>query len=477
VTPSGLLDVVALQRTAGNRATGRLLQRETVADFDWPTDPKVVNSPFALDVLVRWIRRYPVSPLDPERYEIAYDRSKVEPDRHGCMWGGSPTTIDKVAATFMAQASAHSFTYRTIDVVMTMQWYLAKQKLDRNTEIPFMPRSRPQDDHGERDTTWFRWPRYSPETDQFGIGGPDPELGPAGPIVDWLDWYEFDAPWPAVADGDACLFHAQGELTGRVDGVTRLYCNDAIRAGFLGAARAKVRAFVVSDLAYRKSQKSDKDHGRLQSIDGRGLREDRPAPVNPAKQDKPDTPDPNVSVQYQFNLSKSAPTKGGAATPNPPNTQITLQDIVLRIPVKGVPNDPQFQLVLMGSATFNLPASGLPQLANSTLSNYQGALQLAYAQDLFKDVLQLQLFGQVVGGANVGPVSSSQPGQGPIPVGQAAMAQVAGGVQLAFTIPGTEKRWQIFVQAQASQTYTGSGNTNDKQVSFGIQWAPKWLNP
>jgi hypothetical protein len=113
----------------------------------------------------------------------------------------------------------------------------------------------------------------------------------------------------------------------------------------------------------------------------------------------------------------------------------------------------------------------------SSLSNYQGALQLAYAQDLFKDILQLQLFGQVVGGANVGPVSSSQPGQGPIPIGQTAMAQVAGGVQLAFTIPGTEKRWQIFVQVQSSKTYTGSGNTNDQQVSFGIQWAPKWLNP
>jgi hypothetical protein len=57
------------------------------------------------------------------------------------------------------------------------------------------------------------------------------------------------------------------------------------------------------------------------------------------------------------------------------------------------------------------------------------------------------------------------------------MAQVVGGVQLAFTIPGTEKRWQIFVQAQASRTETSPGNTNDKQVSFGIQWAPKFLNP
>src|SRR5450755_1806986 len=101
------IDVVLLQRSAGNRATGQLLraagtgpggrasgvgraaavllQRETVSDFDWPTNPTTVNSPFPIAVLVSWIRKYPVTPLDPDKYEVAYDRSQIEPYRLGCM--------------------------------------------------------------------------------------------------------------------------------------------------------------------------------------------------------------------------------------------------------------------------------------------------------------------------------------------------------------------------------------------------------
>ncbi len=82
-----------------------LLQRETVSDFDWPTDPMTVNSPFPIAVLVSWIRKYPVTPLDSDKNEVAYDRNEIEPYRLGCMWSGSPTNIDKVAQTFLAQSA------------------------------------------------------------------------------------------------------------------------------------------------------------------------------------------------------------------------------------------------------------------------------------------------------------------------------------------------------------------------------------
>ena len=95
------VDVLELQRTAGNRATARAirsLQRQAVqTGYQWPTDPQTVNSPFLLRVLIGWLNVNPVTELDPDRYERAYDRSQVEPDPLGCMWKENVTTARAVA--------------------------------------------------------------------------------------------------------------------------------------------------------------------------------------------------------------------------------------------------------------------------------------------------------------------------------------------------------------------------------------------
>jgi hypothetical protein len=266
-------DLLRLQRTVGNRGTTRAiraLQREPVATgYDWPTDAQTVQSPFPLRVLIGWLHPNPVTELDPEHYERAWDRSQVEPDPLGCMWKGKVTTVRAVADAFMAESAGHGYSFRRDDVLSTIRDQVAQPKRAHVADIEFMPKAawdRPTKDPHD---SWFPWPEYSDDADQFDIAAPDPFKGPGGPIVDWLEWYDFDAPWPEAKDPDACVIHAQGESTGRVLGVVRLYMNDAIRAGYLGVDRAKVTKHIHDDLEERKVAKREHPDQRITHLDDR----------------------------------------------------------------------------------------------------------------------------------------------------------------------------------------------------------------
>ena len=477
---AGSLDAMALQRAIGNRATRRLLrqvrllQRETVqTGFQWPTDQQTLNSPFALKVLVDWLRMYPVSLLDPEKYENAYYPSRVEPDPLGCMWKGSATNGRAVADAFMKESSTAGMSFRREDVVATIRDQLKDLKRARLDDIIFpLPRS----DQKVAGAPWdpFPWQAYDGDADQFTDGSPDPMKGAAGPIVDWLDWYEFDAVAGNSNDADACLLDIEGKPAGaRVMGVVRLYHNDAVKAGYLGVDHDAVEAFVRKDLATRKQHKQQGVTQREQHWDGRGIRDDRraqafgPPPKVPAK--TPDDKDPNFQVQFQINNTSHTPVRGGATTTDPPNAQITLQQVIFRLPA----GPGEVQISLQGSASFELSrgAGSLPRLVASKLTSVQGAAQAAWAVDLFKDLLQVQAFVQVVGGASF--AAGTDPVTGSLKMNPAPMYQGAAGGQIVFIVPGTDKRLQIFYQHQESRSGGGPGGaTNDRQDSFGISYAP-----
>lgn len=265
--------LLRLQQTVGNRGTVRAirtLQREPVSTgYDWPTDKETVNSPFPLRVLIGWLHPNPVTELDPERYERAYDRNQVEPDPLGCMWKGQVTTANAVTDAFMRESSGHGYNFRRADVLGVIRDQIAQRKRDRVADIAFVPVGawgKPSDDPHD---SWFPWAEYSDDADQFDITPPDPLKGPGGPIVDWLEWYDFDAPWPESKDSDACVIHAQGETTGRVYGVVRLYMNDAIRAGYLGVDRDKVTKHIRDDLEERKVAKREHPDQRITHLDDR----------------------------------------------------------------------------------------------------------------------------------------------------------------------------------------------------------------
>ncbi|MFL5862269.1 MAG: hypothetical protein ACJ780_16055 [Solirubrobacteraceae bacterium] len=316
--------LLKLQRTVGNRGTVRAvrsLHREpATSGYDFPSDPQTVNSPFPLRVLIGWLHQNPVTELDPERYERAYDRNQVEPDPLGCMWKGQVTTCRAVADAFMAASGGAGYSFRRDDVLSTIRDQVAQRKRAHVADIAFMPRGAWDRPTANPHDSWFPWAEYGDSADQFGIDAPDPFRGPAGPIVDWLEWYSFDAPWPASDDPDRCIIHAQGEATGRVLGVVRLYMNDAIRAGYLGVDRDKVAKHIREDLEERKPAKRQHPDQRIMRIDDRG--HDRrqttgptaaitalPAPPHMVKADGVDDWQQTIGPQWTWTAGKAKPDR------------------------------------------------------------------------------------------------------------------------------------------------------------------------
>jgi hypothetical protein len=314
--------VLRLQQTIGNRGTVRALQREPVATgYQFPSDAETVNSPFPLRVLIGWLHVNPVTELDPDRYERAYDRSQVEPDPLGCMWKGQVTTARAVTDAFLAESGKAGYAFRRDDVLSTIRDQIAQRKRAHVADIDFVPRGAWKNTSDDPHMSWFPWPEYSDDADQFDIKAPDPFKGPGGPIVDWLEWYRFDAPWPAPDDPDRCLIQAQGETTGRVYGVVRLYMNDAIRAGYLGVDRDKVTKHIRDDLQERRVAKREHPDERITHLDDRFHYRHRqpdpsakastglPAPPSKVKAEGDDDWQQTVGPQWTWTAGKAKPDR------------------------------------------------------------------------------------------------------------------------------------------------------------------------
>lgn len=493
LSPAGGVDVLALQRTAGNRATGRLLRSAgggtsmgrvarsasvvvardpAKATFDWSEYKDSLSSS---GILESWLAAYPVTPLEPKD-ESAYNKGDVEPDPLGCMWNGSRTTLRAVAQRFMSESTTAGQCFDSGAVLRAMRDRLAHDKHlradDQSVEF-FLSRSNPKPADGKQGTIDpFPWQAYAENADQFTDGDADPKQGAAGPIRDWLSYYEFDAVWPEVKDQDTCLLTIEGTSAGaRVPGVVRLYHTEAVKAGFLGVDHAKVDAFVRKNLDDRKQRKRSGKLDRPYDWDGRGIRDDRRAKAfGTAKVTvPPDPPDPKLQIQFQGNFTKHTNTKTGQKTTDPTGYQVTASYIALSFDTTA---RSQLQFTVQASASWAVNNDKW-ELTELNITNVQGAAQGSWSYDLVKDLLQAQVFVQAVGGANV---TVSTPVGGRMTLDAAAMGQAVAGGQLNFIVPGTKKRLVIFLQGQASKTVVDTGRkdpliTNDQQVSIGISYA------
>ena len=84
----------------------------------------------------------------------------------------------------------------------------------------------------------------------------------------------------------------------------------------------------------------------------------------------------------------------------------------------------------------------------------QMAGQAAWVIPFLKGALQMQTFVQAVAGINW--VQEAGAASTTVQMKHYSMAQGVGGMQVVYTLPGTDKHLQLFVQAQKSITGTPS---------------------
>ena len=183
---------------------------------------------------------------------------------------------------------------------------------------------------------------------------------------------------------------------------------------------------------------------------------------------------PSVALQSQLNFTghRTLVTRGATNSQDPPTWQVTGQ-ITVPLHEEGKSG---FEISAQGSVSFVMTQNGSivdgtlkVSDPHATLTNAQGALQLAWVKPFLEGAVQFQAFAQVVGGASWVEDSVSV-SSGIVTLKPAGMVQGVGGMQLVFVVPDTGGHVQLFIQLQTSVTGThGQPSTVDLQGSGGVQ--------
>jgi hypothetical protein len=181
-----------------------------------------------------------------------------------------------------------------------------------------------------------------------------------------------------------------------------------------------------------------------------------------------------VALQSQLNFTghRTLVKKDPSNTKDPPTWQVTGQVTVPLHPE----GQAGFEITAQGAVSFVTTqdgkiVDGTLKLSDpkATVTNAQGALQLAWVKPFLEGALQYQAFAQVVGGASW-VQDSTNVTSGTVTLKPAGMVQAVGGIQLVFVVPGTGGHMQLFIQLQTSVTGTrGQPSTLDLQGAGGVQ--------
>ena len=183
---------------------------------------------------------------------------------------------------------------------------------------------------------------------------------------------------------------------------------------------------------------------------------------------------PSVALQSQLNFTghRTLVSRGATNSQDPPTWQVTGQ-VTVPLHPEGKSG---FEISAQGSVSFVMTqdgriVDGTLKLSDpkATVTNAQGALQLAWVKPFLEGALQFQAFAQVVGGASW-VEDSVNVTSGTVTLKPAGMVQGVTGMQLVFVVPGTGGHVQMFIQLQTSVTGTsGQPSTLDLQGSGGAQ--------
>jgi hypothetical protein len=125
----------------------------------------------------------------------------------------------------------------------------------------------------------------------------------------------------------------------------------------------------------------------------------------------------------------------------------------------------EYSIVVQGQFTKD-PDTG--KFVEQPMAGGQGAL----VSDFFTPLVQVQAIGQVLAGATI---TGGDAIEGAFTCWRhmtiQPTVQAAAGAQAVFTVPGTDKHLQIFLQGQVGLTSTGGMVTLDRSTGIGIGWA------
>ena len=280
-------------------------------------------------------------------------------------------------------------------------------------------------------------------------------------IKSWFHYYELnlqrDKGQPRNYGDDATVFFNGKDM--RYGDVLDTFISEANKAGFT-FNRDHVWE-VTGDILNRRQNLQDRLTGG-------------PPETKPIDDESKKRAAPSVALQSQLNFTghRTLVTRGATNSQDPPTWQVTGQ-ITVPLHPEGKSG---FEISTQGSVSFVMTqdgriVDGTLKLSDpkATVTNVQGALQLAWVKPFLEGALQYQAFAQVVGGASW-VEDSVNVTSGSVTLKPAGMVQGVTGMQLVFVVPDTSQHVQLFIQLQTSVTGTsGQPTTLDLQGSGGVQ--------
>lgn len=278
-------------------------------------------------------------------------------------------------------------------------------------------------------------------------------------IKDWFRYYDLNLPKdkskPRTTGDDATVFFNGSDV--RFGDVLDKFISEANAAGF---SFDRDHAWeVIGEILNRRQLLQD----RLPSGGAEAKPDEKRKKLAP----------PSVALQSQLNFTGHRTLeKNPSNTKDPPTWQVAGQ-ITVPLHPEGQAG---FEITAQGAVSFVMTqdgkiVDGTLKLTDpkATVTNVQGALQLAWVKPFLEGALQFQGFVQLVGGASWVQDSTSVTSTA-VTLKPAGMVQGVGGMQLIFAVPGTGGHLQLFIQLQTSVTGTaGQPSTLDLQGAGGVQ--------
>lgn len=274
-------------------------------------------------------------------------------------------------------------------------------------------------------------------------------------LAEWLDYFWFHEPHPLDHDHeDRCQFN--GSTAYFTANVASIFTADARGAAALAYDWAAVKAQIDAKLAPMRAARLEQE----KAINtGKA-----PGPGNEPKSPAPPANDQDISTQTTIQWLFVPTTVHKEIKPSGETSADK--------PVEQVTGQWTQQFHKDGSAGGELFAGGQVTLSADRTAQQVRVQNVAataggqWVIPFLHDFIELQVVAQILLGATIQPgveVKGSMSASRVIAGGQAA-----GGANVVFNVPGTDKKFQVVLQGQGSASVGSGAPTVDRTVGIGV---------